>query len=311
MKIAIIGAGGVGGYFGARLAASGQEVVFVARGAHKAAMEKSGLKVLSPLGDLDLPEVTVTDDLSTLGPCDVILVCTKLWDNPALATALKPAVGPETAVISLQNGVEAEDQFAQQLGQGAVRGGVAKISALIESPGVIRHNIDLALLIFGELAGGASPRAERFREACEAAGFEARVAQDIRSELWQKFIFLAPNAGAACYFRSPLADAFKKEAAQKLYQAALLEAGAVGRAQGIQLPETLEQDIMEGLMARISKVKPSMLVDLERGNRLELEWLTGAIVRLGEKVGIPTPANREIYQALLPHALGREAGGAD
>ncbi|MGO1118678.1 ketopantoate reductase family protein [Rhodovibrionaceae bacterium A322] len=304
MRIAIIGAGGVGGYFGARLAASGQDVVFVARGAHKAAMETSGLKVISPVGDLHLPQVNVTDDLSTLGACDVILVCTKLWDNDSLAEALKPAVGPETAVISLQNGVEAEDLFAEVLGEGAVMGGVARISALIESPGIIRHNIELAQLIFGELSGGGSDRAERLRAACDAAGFDAEVAEDIRSQLWQKFIFLAPNAGTACYFREPLAEAFKKPEARELYHAALLEAGAVGRALGINLPDNLEKDIYEGLLARTSSVKPSMLVDLERGNRLELNWLTGGIVRLGEKAGVATPANEKILQTLLPFALG-------
>ncbi|UCH74678.1 MAG: 2-dehydropantoate 2-reductase [Rhodospirillales bacterium] len=305
MKIAVLGAGGVGGYFGARLAQSGADVTFIARGAHGAAIRETGLKVFSPNGDVLVQPAKATDDPARLGPVDAVMFCVKLWDVESAAAACRPLVGPDTAVISFQNGVDAEERIAGILGAQHAVGGVAAIAALIEAPGVIRHTGTMAWLKYGELDGRASPRIEAFDAACRAAGIEASISPDITAEIWRKFAFLAPMAGATAATRMSIGPILADPDTRQLFTDLIAETVAVGRARGARLEDSLEAKQLafaEGLPA---EMKASMLGDLERGNRLELPWLTGAVVRLGKELGVPTPVSALIHAVLKLHAEGR------
>lgn len=306
MKIAIIGAGGVGGYFGARLAEAGHEVAFVARGAHKDAMKASGLTVHSPLGDIHLPAPDVVDDPAAVGPREVVLFCVKLWDVPSAAEMLRPMLSAESCVAPIQNGVSVTDTLSGLLGADHVLGAVTQISASIEAPGVIRHHGDFARLIFGELEGGSSARVEGLAAACQAAGIEARVAPDIEAEIWQKFIFLAAMAGATAFYRVPIGEIRDDPERWARLEAMVRETAAVGRAKGVALAEDAEEASLGFLRKLPPEMKSSMQLDLERGRRLELQWLNGEVVRLGAELGVPTPETAAVFEALKPFALGAE-----
>lgn len=305
MKFCIVGTGGVGGYFGARLAADGNDVTFVARGAHRAAMLEHGLRLRSPLGDLHVEQPTVLEDPSEAGLCDVILVCVKLWDTEDAATLIRPIVAHDSAVVSLQNGVRAEETLAEILGDRCVLGGSAHVSSHIAEPGVIEHIGQMARLTFGELDGMPSWRQECLLAACQSAGIKARVAEDIRQEIWRKFVHLAPFAGAACLYQatmSVLRDDPDKHATLKDLVSETL---AVARAEGV----TFEDDYLETVLASYhklpGKMKPSMLIDLEAGRRLELDWLSGEVARRGQAAGLATPASDRVVTALSDLALGQ------
>jgi 2-dehydropantoate 2-reductase len=306
MKYAIMGAGGVGGYFGARLAAAGDEVVFIARGAHKAAMKANGLTLHSPLGDVRLEAVEVEDDPEAVGLCDIILFCVKLWDVEDAAETIRPLLSNDTCVVPIQNGVGVTDTLARLLGRKHVMGGVAQISASIEAPGVIRHHGDFARLIFGELDGSATWRQECLLAACTSAGIEARVSPAIAVEIWKKFVFLAPMAGATAFYRAPIGEILADPARRARLEAMIGETAAVGRAKGVALggdQEALTLAFLEGLPPAM---KASMLLDLELGRRLELDWLNGEVVRLGRELGVETPENAAVYEALKPFAMGQD-----
>ena len=304
MKFAIVGAGGVGGYFGARLAADGNDVVFLARGAHRAAMAETGLRVLSPLGDLHIEQPQLHEDSETTGLCDFILLCVKLWDLEAAAEPIKPLLSHDTAVVPLQNGVSAEADLARLLGPRHVMGGVARIATVIEEPGVIRHSSPFAEIVFGELDGQGSWRQDCLLADCSGAGIEAEVAADIQMTLWRKFILLAPMAGAACFHRATLGELLGEPEKRALLEALLAETVAVGRARGIALPGNTEARTLSALGSFQPEMKPSMLHDLEAGRRLELPWLNGEVARLGQELGVDTPANAQVTDALMPLAQG-------
>jgi 2-dehydropantoate 2-reductase len=310
MKIAIIGAGGVGGYFGARLAAAGHEVAFVARGAHKDAIKAKGLTVHSPLGDLHLPAPDVVDDPAAVGPREAVLFCVKLWDVPGAAEILRPMLGRESCVVPIQNGVSVTDTLSGLLGAERILGAVTQISASIEAPGVIRHHGDFARLIFGEPGGepggGSSARLERLAAACRAAGIEARVSPDIAVEIWVKFIFLAAMAGATAFYRAPIGEIRDDPERWARLEAMVRETAAVGRAKGVALADDAEQGPLDFLRKLPPAMKSSMQLDLERGRRLELEWLNGEVVRLGAELGVPTPETAAVFEALEPFAMGAE-----
>jgi 2-dehydropantoate 2-reductase len=310
MRIAIIGAGGVGGYFGARLAEAGHEVAFVARGAHKGAMKIKGLTVHSALGDIYLPTPEVVDDPAAVGPSEVVLFCVKLWDVPEAAEILRPMLAAGSCVVPIQNGVTVTDTLSGLLGVEPVLGAVTQISASIEAPGVIRHHGDFARLIFGEPGGepegGKSARLERLEAACQAAGIEARVSPDIAVDIWKKFIFLAPMAGVTAFYRGPIGAIQDDPERWARLEAMVRETAAVGRAKGVALADETE----EGSLGFLGKLPPamrsSMQLDLERGRRLELEWLNGEVVRLGAELGVPTPENAAVFEALKPFARGAD-----
>jgi 2-dehydropantoate 2-reductase len=302
MRIVFVGAGGVGGYFGARLIAAGEDVTFIARGAHLAAMQKHGLRVTSPKGDLDL-RVQATDDAGALGQVDVVLVTVKMYDLAAVAASLTPLVGPHTAVVTLQNGVEAVDIVAQAVPRQSVVGGVAYVAAVIAEPGLIRHT-SLDSLIFGELDGRRSDRLAALEAACRRAGFGARVSEDITVDLWAKFARLSVFSGMTAVTRSPIGVLRDDPDLYAMLQAACEEAIAVGRARGVALPDALMAEIEEMVRTLPHHARASMLEDLERGKRLELPWLSGAVVRLGKAVGVATPIHSFIATVLKPHVAG-------
>ncbi|MFQ5468568.1 MAG: ketopantoate reductase family protein, partial [Kiloniellaceae bacterium] len=235
MRYAIMGTGGLGGYFGARLAADGNEVVFIARGAQRAALAREGLRVRSALGDIYLPHPEVPERIEDAGFVDIVLFCVKLWDVEAAAEAIRPLLSRDTAVIPFQNGVDAVARLSACLGAAHVMGGVAKISATLERPGMVRHDGTLAALIFGEVDGGRSWRAECMDAACQGAGIEARLSEDIALDIWEKFVFLAPIATAACLERAPIGAVLGDPAARARLASLIEEAVAVGRAKGIAL----------------------------------------------------------------------------
>jgi 2-dehydropantoate 2-reductase len=303
MRIAIIGAGGVGGYFGARLAASGVDVSFIARGSHLAALRSTGLRVESPKGHLHLRQVTATDTPASIGPVDCVLLTVKMYDLETAATRLAPLVGPETVVVTLQNGVEAVEIVARHLGAARVAGGVAYVAAVISEPGVIRHTA-LEGLIFGELDGSPSPRLVALERACQRAGINARLSERILVDLWAKFARLSVFSGMTAVTRSPMGVVRSDPDLYVMLKAGCEETIAVGRAHGVDLPSSLMDEIVAMVEGLPFDAKASMLEDLERGKRLELPWLSGGVVRLGEAVGVPTPIHRFIATVLKPHVQG-------
>jgi 2-dehydropantoate 2-reductase len=307
VKIAIVGAGGVGGYFGARLAAAGEDVTFIARSAHLEAMQKAGLMVRSALGDLHLQPVKAVRDPAAVGPVDLVILAVKLWSTEEAVASAKPLLGPGTGVISFQNGVDAVDILIRRLGRAYTLGGVAHIAAFIEAPGVIRHNGTLAQLTFGELDGTPSPRAKTFLNACTQAGIEAYLSDDIERAIWEKFVFLVGLSGMTSLTRLPIGPIREDPVTREMLRDVMNEVVTVARAKGIGLPaDTVERQMhfTDGLPRDMVS---SMLGDLRRGNRLEVEWLSGAVVRLGREAGIPTPLNRAIHAALKLHANGATA----
>lgn len=304
MRIAVIGAGGVGGYFGARLAAGGEDVAFIARGAHLEAMRRDGLRVTSALGDMTIKPVEAESDAGKVGPVDLVIIAVKLWSTEDALRTAERLLGPSTAVVSFQNGVEAADLAAGRLGAARVMGGTAHIAAVIEAPGVIRHNGTMAALTFGELDGRASERTSALLEACRKAGIDARVPGDIRRSIWEKFVFLVGVAGMTCLTRMPVGVMRSDPVTREMLRDVMAEVAAVARAKGVELAADLVERQTSFIDSLPPDTVPSMLADLRRGNRLEVEWLSGAVCRLGGELRVPTPLNRAIYAALKPHAAG-------
>lgn len=307
MKFAVVGVGGVGGYFGGRLAADGNEVVFLARGAHREAMQREGLRVLSPKGDLHIAAPELFESAEQTGFCDLVLLCVKLWDVAEAAETIRPLLSQDSAVVPLQNGVEVEDQLTDLLGARHVVGGVAYIAAAIEAPGVIRHTGTMARLAFGERDGMPSWRMDALHAACGAAGIEAELSPDIERRIWEKFVMLAPLAGATCYDRCTVGEVIADPARRARFEAMVREAAAVGRAKGVALEPDLEARTLAAAARMPADMKTSMLHDLAAGHRLELPWLGGAVVRLGHELGVDTPANAAVVEALGPYAMGRRS----
>ena len=307
MRIAVIGAGGVGGAFGVALAKAGADVTFLARGAHLAAMRASGLRVLGPRGDLHLSPAQATAEPASIGPVDFVLFCVKLWDVESAGAAIRPLVGPKTAVIPLQNGIDASDRLIPILGKDAVMGGVAQISATIAEPGVIRQTGTFMRLVFGELDGRPSQRGAAFHSLCQSAGFDSVNSTEILTALWEKFVLLATNSSVVALTRLPFGKLRDDPDVFALFAKGYAEVAAVGRARGIELPAELEAKALQGTRTFPPEMMPSMAVDLLRGNRLELPWLAGKVVALGRELRVPTPTFDVMYAALKPYANGAPA----
>jgi 2-dehydropantoate 2-reductase len=306
MKIAAMAAGAVGGYFGARLAADGHDVFFIARGAHREAIEKTGLKVESIHGDLHLPKVNVTDDPAKVGPVDVVLFAVKLWDTEKAAELTKPMVGPASRVITVQNGIDAVERMAPILGADKVAGGVAYISTVIEAPGVIKHTSRFATLHFGRPDKKPDAVLDAFVAAGKKAKCDFEVSKDIQAERWEKFIFLTAMAGATASRRSAIGPIVDKPEGLAFFRALMEEARTVGKAEGVEIGADYIEAQMKFLAGMVNpNMKASMAHDLERGNRLELDWLNGKVAALGRKHGIPTPASDEVVETLDAHKMGR------
>jgi 2-dehydropantoate 2-reductase len=306
VKVAVVGAGGVGGYFGARLAAAGSDVAFIARGAHLEALRTKGLTVTSPLGDFHLDRVNATQDPAAVGPVDVVLFTVKLYDTEAACALLGPLIGPDTVVVTLQNGVESVGMLTAAIGAPHVAGGVAHVFAVIAEPGVIRHTA-LDLIIVGELDGAKTARLENIHALAGEAGFECRLSEQIEMEIWLKFVRLAAFSGVTAVARSPLGVIRDDPDLLAMLQAAVMEGMAVAHAKQIQFPPNALSDMFAHMARMPPQSKSSMLEDLERGRRLELPWLSGAVLRLGRELGVETPIHRFITTVLSPLANGLTA----
>ncbi|MGH7064067.1 MAG: 2-dehydropantoate 2-reductase [Stellaceae bacterium] len=307
MRIAVIGVGGIGGPYGASLAKAGAEVTFVARGAHLAAMREHGLRVEGDRGETHIRPTRATDDIASIGPVDYVLFCVKLWDVESAGAQLRPLIGPQTAVVALQNGVDAADRLAAILGAQAVMGGTAFVTGSIVAPGIVRQTGAYQEMTFGELDSRASARGERLRELCRAAGFEGILSPDVRVPIWQKFLLLVPLCGLNALTRVPLGIWRKDPDLLALFDAALHETEAVGRAEGVSLPADSAARVMATMRSMPDHHMCSMGNDLQRGNRLELPWFSGKVAELGRRHGIATPANAFIYTALKLYADGAPA----
>jgi 2-dehydropantoate 2-reductase len=304
MRIAVIGAGGVGGPFGVALAKAGGDVTFVARGAHLAATRTRGLKVLGPRGDIHLAPTQATDEPATIGPVDFVLFCVKLWDVESAGAVIRPLVGPDTAVIPLQNGIDASDRLIPILGKDAVMGGVAHISATIAEPGVIRQTGGFMRLVFGELDGRSSSRGAALHSLCHSAGFDSVNSNAIQTAMWEKFVLLATNSSVVALTRLPFGKLRDDPEVFVLFERGVAEVAAIGRARGVDLPADIESRMLRATRNFPPEMLPSMAVDLMRGNKLELPWLAGKVVALGRELGVPTPTYDVMYAALKPYANG-------
>jgi 2-dehydropantoate 2-reductase len=304
MKIAVIGTGGVGGYFGARLAAGGSSVSFVARGPHLAAIERNGLSVRSSRGDLHLKDIHVVNEIAKLAPVDLVLVAVKLWDTEGVARALKPLVNRGTAVLSLQNGVEKDDILRKHLPSEAILGGLCYISAAISKPGVIEHSGSIQRIVLGEYTGRVSRRAELFLEACRVAAIDADISDSIERVIWEKFVFLVGLSGTTTAMRQSIGPIRENERTRSFLLDLMLEVVALGHAMGVPLPRNYAQDRLAFCDTLPANMSSSMHHDLERGNRLELPWLSGGVVRLADRVGLETPMNRAVAAILEPFVRG-------
>jgi 2-dehydropantoate 2-reductase len=302
MRIAVFGAGSVGGYFGGRLALAGEDVVFIARGTHLQAMRAQGLRVESSKGDFTVPSVQATDEPAQVGPVEVVLVAVKAWQVPEAAQAIRPMLAPETCVVPLQNGLEAPAQVAAAVGPQHVLGGTCVISSTIAAPGCIRHlGLDPSIT-FGALDGRTSPRAERLREALTRAGVTAIIPADIQVAIWEKFMAIrfGPVGAVA---RAPAGVLRSVPETRRLVEQACVETLTVARARGIALAEDSPAKTMTALDSIAPGIIASLQRDIEAGRPSELDALTAALVRLGAEVGVATPLHAFIYHTLLPQEL--------
>ena len=303
MRIAIIGSGGVGGYFGGRLAAAGADVSFLARGAHLEAMRARGLRITSPKGNLHLPRVTAESDPAAIGPVDVAFFAVKLYDTETALALLPPLVGPGTIVVGFQNGVETVASLTRAVGAAHTAGGVSYVSAVIAEPGVIRHTA-MDHLIFGMPDGSQSPQLDALLEACRPAGFQSTLSRDITVDIWTKFVRLSVFSGMTAVTRGPIGVIVNDPELLEMLKAAVRDTLAVAHAKGVAVPSTIDEDVAAAYKALPPQAKASMLEDLERSRRIELPWLSGAVVRLGREAGVPTPIHAFINAVLKPHVNG-------
>ncbi len=307
MRIAIMAAGAVGGYFGARMAAAGHDVFFIARGANLAAIKKNGLTIKSVHGDLHLPKPNVTDDPKSVGPVDIVLFAVKLWDTEKAAELTKPMVGPNTRVITLQNGVDSVERMAPILGAEHSICGVTYIATVIAEPGVISQTSQFAAMRFGRADKRADDQLQAFVDAGKAAKLDIAIAPDIERERWQKFIFLTAMAGSTAALRSSIGPIRADPELRGFFRQLMEEAFAIGKAKGVALDPAYLDDRMEFLVNKVEPgMKASMAHDLERGNRLELDWLAGKVRELGRQLKIATPASDTVYTTLKLQRMGTQ-----
>jgi len=306
MRIAVMGTGGIGGYFGGYLARE-NDVTFIARGDHLAAIHRDGLRVVSTETDLHIDPAVVTDDPGTLEPMDIVLFCVKLYDTLFAADTIAPIVGPDTRVLTLQNGVDGVDQLAEKFGRENVLGGVAYIAAKIDAPGVVSYLPGMTRIVFGTLDGRSDPVMNNFLNLCETCPFGAEIADNIQAALWTKMVLLASNAGISATSRLPIRVTFDDEEARGVAVAAFREAEAVARALGVDLPDDIVDLLTQASMSFPTDMYASMYHDLVAGRRIEIDGLPGTIVRLGAEHGIPTPIHSTFYAMLKPYRDGAPA----
>lgn len=301
MKIAVFGAGAVGGYFGGRLAQVGEEIIFIARGKHLQAMKSEGLKIDSIIGDFIVQPVQATDSPVELGIVDMVLVAVKAWQVSDAAAAMKPMIGPETFVLPLQNGVEAPSQLAKALGEQHVLGGLCGLISYIVEPGHIRHAGTHPFIRFGELDNSTSDRVQKLYNVFKRTqGIKASIPSDIHVAMWQKFLLIAAWSGMGAITRAPIGIFRSQPGTRQMLEQTINEIYRVAKARGINLPENAVDKTMQFLDGLVPDGTASMQRDIMDGKPSELETQTGAVVRLGQEAGIKTPVNDFIYNSLLP-----------
>lgn len=303
MRVAMMGSGGLGGYFGARLAQGGTDVHFVARGRHLQAMRDHGLRIEGPTS-IRLARVNATDDPGEIGVVDFVLVGVKLWDTESALQQMRQLVGPATTIISFQNGVLKDQYLRAAFDASQLLGGVGYVAATIEQPGVIRQTGPMQRLIFGEFDGSLSPRGQRLLEACLAGGIHAELSQHILREIWQKYVFLVGLSGTTTTMRRTIGPIRENAQTRAFLLDLMREVVAVGRAHGVDLAEDYAEQRLKLADDVAYDMTSSMHHDLERGNRLEVRWLSGGVVELGRQKGVPTPLNRAVADILALHAAG-------
>jgi 2-dehydropantoate 2-reductase len=303
MRIVVMGAGGTGGFFGAKLARAGEDVTFVARGVHLQTIRAHGLSVRSAVEGEWVVQAPAVERLEGQPPANLVLFCVKSFDTETAAAAIKPVVGPGTGVLSIQNGVDNEDKLIGILGAGHVLGGMAQVFATIEGPGVIRH-VQLGHIVFGEMDGRETERARAFLAACQRAGIPAEISPNVVRTLWRKYVFLTAHAGMTALTRCPAGPLRRLPQTRLMYRRLLEEMVALARAAGIALEDDFIEQSFKGLDGMAETFSSSLSYDLSQGKRLELEALHGHAVRLGERYGVPTPTLFAVYAALSPYLDG-------
>lgn len=304
MRIAAMGAGGVGGYFGARLQQAGHEVSFFARGKHLQAIQRDGLTVESAHGNAKL-KVRVFEDPAQAETADVVLFAVKLWDTETAAAQLKPIVGPETLVIPFQNGVESISRLRAFFSEKAVLGGSAYIATRIKAPGVVEHSGQMARLQFGPLLPSQRAAAEGFLIACKEASIQAEIPDDIVKANWEKFVFLVGLSSATALTRAPIGVVRADPDMRWLFEQAMRETWKLGRTRGVALPDDYVEQRMKFADGLHADMKASLLHDLEAGGKLEAPWLCGAVARMSAESGLDAPVNRAVYAGLKPYVNGK------
>ena len=284
-----------------RLAAAGSDVTFLARGAHLAALRRNGLKITSPRGNLYIPQIKTAETIREIEIADLVLVGVKLWDTESVAASLKPIAERGAAIISFQNGVHKDDVLRKYAPADSVLGGACYVAAAISEPGVIGHTGTMQRLVFGEYGARKSARGEAFLAACQAADIDAELSDAIEQLIWEKFVFLVGLSGMTSKFGTPIGPIRENPKRRAMLFETMREVVAVGRAKGVPLRPDFAEDRLAFCDTIPAKMTSSMQVDLKRGSRLELPWLRGALVDLGAQLGVPTPANAAIVEALMPY----------
>ncbi len=307
MKILIMGSGGVGAYYGGLLAKDGHDVTFVARGAHLQAIRQNGLQVHSIHGDFTIFPAQVTDSPATVGPVDLILFCVKTYHTDEAAQAIRPAVGPQTTVLSLQNGIDAAERIGAVVGMEHLIGGATWIASNLAAPGVVKQISQFRRIVFGELNGQVTPRIQKIYEVLKNTGITVEISENILKVLWTKFVFISAISSIGSLTRLPIGDFRGVTETRGLLSGLMREVEALARAQGIDLDEDVVQKSMDFIDQSAPNIKPSMQLDIEAGHRTELESMVGVIGRKGRELGIPTPIADFVYAALLPVELKARA----
>ena len=304
--VAILGSGAVGGYYGAKLAQAGHRVTFLARGAHLEAMRERGLTIRSPLGDFTVA-ANATNDLASVGSVDIVLFAVKTYDNGSTLPMLKPLVGADTVVLTLQNGVDSADDVARAIGEEPVLGGATYIATGVSEPGVIEQTGTHRKIVFGEVFGSAarvSDRVAALGRLLESADIEVETVADARLRLWEKLIYLCPFAAFTGAARSPIGGLWSDPATQECFMAAVAEVEAVARAEGVAVSKAVTSEIRAYMDSLPAATRSSLLIDLSQGKRIEVDALQGTVVRRGLAAGVPTPIIAALYAVLKPHAGG-------
>ena len=305
MRIGVMAAGAVGGYFGGRMAAAGHDVAFIARGAHRDAIRRDGLMIESTHGDLHLKDVNVTDDPKQVGPVDVVLFAVKLWDTETAGEQTRPLINSNTRVITLQNGVDSVERLTPILGDDTTIAGATYIVTTIARPGVIRHTGAMAKVHCGRLDRRSDAVLAKYVEQIKAANIDITLTDHMLLDIWKKFAMLSGTSGITASTRQPLGVIRDDEDMRAFFYRLMHETIAVGRAAGVEFPPDFSAELDHSVAAFPPTMKASMANDLDAGNRLELDWLAGKVVALGRKYGMPTPGHEAVYAILKPYRMGR------